>query len=484
MVLVVVMTLTGTVSAQDTVRYPDPCYMYNPYGIDSVNGNNIVQQPSMTGYDVTMHCITVDAVSHGAIVPEGYILVFDSLWNGYFWIYPGKHRTYGRYKEYIAPEQTLIYGIAATTGNEYYINSYYSNISYNSGRILDSIYTFGELHNLSYITDSNFNLYAYLFRKTNGEIYCVDSVKWIRHNNPYRYFEYSRYPRPGFESFDHSPYVAYSYEFYFDHPVSVIDTFLIGVRVPYADTLALTYLHASMWREVVGTTVYLTWEYQNYNSDTPLDKVNFCTDHASYSSRVWGGFFPILTPQDTTRCDPVREVSMFTATDTSITLTWRADNATQWEVEYAEADGMTAYSVTTTTPRVTLTGLHPTTTYLAHVRAWCVRDSEYGDWSPFVELQTTAHQPDDTTQGHDTVSVDVVGLFTWLAPNPATSLVTVQSSYSLNHVSVYDVQGHLVLEQKAAGTAATFDVGRLPKGVYVVTVRTVAGTTTKRLLVE
>ena len=41
-----------------------------------------------------------------------------------------------------------------------------------------------------------------------------------------------------------------------------------------------------------------------------------------------------------------------------------------------------------------------------------------------------------------------------------------------------------MLEQKAVGSTATFDVGRLPKGVYVVSVRTAAGTTTKRLLVE
>ncbi len=42
----------------------------------------------------------------------------------------------------------------------------------------------------------------------------------------------------------------------------------------------------------------------------------------------------------------------------------------------------------------------------------------------------------------------------------------------------------LVLEQKAVGSTATFDVGRLPKGVYMVSVRTAAGATTKRLLVE
>ena len=406
------------------------------------------------------------------MISMGYELMQDPLNGGYWWVIPAiNYPTIARYQEYVAPGQTWIYGIAATTGGSVYENS---------GRFLDSLYTIAELRNVSQITDSNFNLYAYLFRKTNGEIYCVDSVKWIRHNNPYRYFEYSRYPQPGFESFDWSPVVTYSYEFYFDKPVSVIDTFLIGVRFPYGNYCTLIY---ARWFATCSNSRNVQGEYQNLH-DRPAIEMNFCNNQVRIPTFYWGGFFPILTPQDTTRCDPVREVSMFTATDTSITLTWRADNATQWEVEYSEADGMTAYTVTTTTPRVTLTGLRPTTTYLAHVRAWCARDSEYGEWSPLVELQTTAHQPDDTTQGPDTVSVDVVGLLTRLAPNPATGLVTVQSSYSLNHVAVYDVQGHLVLEQKAAGTAATFDVGRLPKGVYVVSIRTAAGTTTKRLLVE
>ena len=400
----------------------------------------------------------------------------DSVMGTACWCRPGPKSTAAIYYEYIAPRQTLIYGIAATTGGEGFKNS---------GRCLDSIYTLGELYNVSYITDSNFNLYAYLFRKTNGEIYCVDSAKWIRHNNPYRFFEYSQYATPDFEELVSPTIVTYSYEFYFDHPVSVVDTFFIGLRFPYGDSLAMSYM--KWYMTTLNVPSIDCCEY--YNNDDSLyasrDKIDFCNYHTRLEgARLWGGYFPILTPQDTTWCYLVREVSMFTATDTSITLTWRADNATQWEVEYAEADGMTAYTVTTTTPRVTLTGLLPTTTYLAHVRAWCARDSEYSEWSPFVELRTTAHQPDDTTQGPDTVSVDVVGLFTRLAPNPATGLVTVQSSYSLNHVAVYDVQGHLVLEQKAAGTAATFNVGRLPKGVYVVSIRTSAGTTTKRLLVE
>ena len=404
------------------------------------------------------------------MVPEGWIPVLDPLTDIYYWIYPGKKRTYGRFKEYVAPGQTLIYGIAATTGSVHYLNS---------GRYLDSIYTLAELRNVSQITDSNFNLYAYVYGVSNGEVYCIDSVKWIRHNNPYRYFEYKWYIPPEYDSL-YPPVVTYSYEFYFDKPVSVADTFLIGVRFPHVYSLAS---FNSRWNEVESSCKNPQWRYQNINDREPR-LIDFCNHHARIPAQ-WGGFFPILTPRDTTRCYPVQDVCMVQATDSSVMLEWHGGNATQWEVEYAEADGMTVYTVTTTTPRVTLTGLRPTTTYLAHVRGRCAGETDYGEWSPLIEARTTDHQPDtDTVQGPDTVAIDIVGLLTRLAPNPASGLVTVRSSYSLSHVAVYDIQGHQVLELKAAGNAATFDVGTLPKGVYMVTVRTVAGTTTKRLLVE
>ena len=410
------------------------------------------------------------------LASNGYELMQDPLTGDYYWYrHASNHHSCGAYQEYVAPGQTWIYGIAATTGGS--ING--ERVYTNWGRYLDSIYTLAELRNVSQLTDSNFNLYAYVYGVSNGESYCIDSVKWIRHNNPYRYFEYKRYPPSGFESYDWSPVVTYSYEFYFDKPVSVSDTFFIGVRFPYVNDVSQLY---AMWFGTGSTSKNLQRRYHEM-LDRPAREIDFCNHHI-WAPSLWGIFFPILTPRDTTRCDPVREVQAIWATDTSVTLQWHGGNAVQWEVEYAEADGMTAYTVTTTTPRVTLTGLHPTTTYLAHVRAWCTRDSEYGEWSPFVEARTTAHQPDDTTQGPDTVKIDAVGLFTRLMPNPASGVVTVQSAYSLGHVAVYDVQGRLVLEQKAAGNATTFDVGTLPKGVYMVSVRTVAGTTTKRLLVE
>ena len=473
LILSALLAAVGAADAQDTIRYPNSCYMYNPLEIDSLWGVSVTS-------NMEAGAISGDAFwTDGLMGPDtdylarnGFERMPDPLSGEYYWCRSASnHHSDGNYQEYVASGQTWIYGIAATTGG---IDS-----MFNSGKYLDSIYTLAELRNINQLTDSNFNLYAYLYGVSNGEAYCVDSVKWIRHNNPYRFFEYKRVAPDGFESIPYPPVVTYSYEFYFDKPVSVSDTFFIGVRFPYVNDVSQLY---AMWFGTGSTSKNLQRRYHEM-LDRPAREIDFCNHHI-WAPSLWGIFFPILTPRDTTRCDPVREVQAIWATDTSVTLQWHGGNAVQWEVEYAEADGMTAYTVTTTTPRVTLTGLHPTTTYLAHVRAWCTRDSEYGEWSPFVEARTTAHQPDDTTQGPDTVKIDAVGLFTRLMPNPTRGLVTVQSAYSLNHVAVYDMQGRLVLEQKAAGNAATFDVGTLPKGVYMVTVRTVAGTTTKRLLVE
>ena len=468
-----ILVAVGAADAQDTIRYPDSCYMYNPFEIDSVWGC-WVDQFQVTG---SIACGLVPGPTQpdsDYLARNGYELVQDPWSGARFWLQSGNFCSSSKYTEYVAPGQTWIYGIAATTGGSVYTNC---------GRYLDSIYTLGELYNVSYITDSNFNLYAYIFGVLNGEAYCIDSVRWIRHNNPYRFFEYKYYPpinNPELWDDDYPPsIVTYSYEFYFDKPVSVADTFFIGVRFPFFNGFAFQY---AWWFDTKMLSGNALGEYENTFKDAR--SLYLCEHYSRTPLCHWGGFFPILTPRDTTRCDPVREVQAIWATDTSVTLQWHGGNATQWEVEYAEADGVTVYTVTTTTPRVTLTGLRPTTNYLAHVRAWCTRDSEYGEWSPFVEARTTVHQPDDTTQGPDTVKIDAVGLFTRLMSNPASGVVTVQSAYSLGHVAVYDVQGHLVLEQKAAGNAATFDVGALPKGVYMVTVRTVAGTTTTRLLVE
>ncbi|MBQ6070112.1 MAG: T9SS type A sorting domain-containing protein, partial [Bacteroidales bacterium] len=118
------------------------------------------------------------------------------------------------------------------------------------------------------------------------------------------------------------------------------------------------------------------------------------------------------------------------------------------------------------------------TNYNVRVRGKCSWDTEFGEWSEWLDLFTGAHRNDPPQ------SVSNLERFTQMMPNPARGMVTVLSSYRLSRVVVYDLQGHAVLEQEDDGLATTIDVSGLAKGVYVVAIHTHAGIATKRLAVE
>ena len=64
----------------------------------------------------------------------------------------------------------------------------------------------------------------------------------------------------------------------------------------------------------------------------------------------------------------------------------------------------------------------------------------------------------DTTHTQGIHRLGNIDLFTQLTPNPASVAVSVFSSYRLQSVALYDLQGRLVLEQKAEGLFATVNV--------------------------
>ena len=229
-------------------------------------------------------------------------------------------------------------------------------------------------------------------------------------------------------------------------------------------------------------SLYVVWyKYR----DLPWLRVNLVTPTyvrglnapvATYYTHV---IFPIIDPDfDTVLCDVVRDVRMADSTDTTLTLMWNGGNNVEWEVQYMEVNGWDLWTTTTTVPMVTLTGLRERTNYMVRVRGKCSWDTEFGEWSEWLDLFTGAHRNDPPQ------SVSNLERFTQMMPNPARGLVTVLSSYRLSRVVVYDLQGHAVLEQEDDGLATTIDVSGLAKGVYVVAIHTPAGIATKRLVVE
>lgn len=74
--------------------------------------------------------------------------------------------------------------------------------------------------------------------------------------------------------------------------------------------------------------------------------------------------------------------------------------------------------------------------------------------------------------------------FTHIMPNPASHAAMVASSFRIERVEAYNAAGTKVLDQAVGALNATLDLDGWPQGAYVLLVRTAAGTTAKRLVVQ
>ena len=297
------------------------------------------------------------------------------------------------------------------------------------------------------------------------------------------------------------PVLADLYEVMFDKPRVVTDSFIVvgtannnelidvaacpdnyttGERLCLWEYRPTRYWSVFVWSEDPEPNM-ITWiKLRNYEWERDRIGVNYPDPNGyGYYPKYFNIIIPIIDPDfDTVLCDAVRDVQLAAATDTTLTLIWTGGNNVEWEVQYAEMNGSVAWTVTTTVPMVTLTGLHERTNYVVRVRGKCEWDTEFGPWSDWTDVFTGAHHDDPPE------SISNLERFTRMMPNPASDQVTVLSSYRLSRVVVYDLRGHAVLEHDGEGLAATIDVSTLAKGIYVVAIHTPAGTATKRLVVE
>ena len=187
--------------------------------------------------------------------------------------------------------------------------------------------------------------------------------------------------------------------------------------------------------------------------------------------------FPIIQPE-WEPCHPMENVRVAGLNKDTVTLMWDAANNTRWQVRFGTEDMFweNYYLVETRVPMVTLTGLRPGKRYLAYVRGWCPSDSSYTDWSDTLRFET--EMPEGVEHP------GIVGRYTRLMPNPAHGRVSVVSSYKVNRIEVYALDGRKMLEQEVGGISAIVDISTLEKGTYIAAIYLAEGVTTKKLIVE
>ena len=201
--------------------------------------------------------------------------------------------------------------------------------------------------------------------------------------------------------------------------------------------------------------------------------------------------FPILDTLFGTPCAMVTGLQTVEVDSLWATLMWSADARHQeWEVKYRPTEDSLACDsvVTVNVPTVTLTGLTPGTAYSVRVRGLCdVCIENYSPWCDTLQFVTLYTPPDTTPDTLPYIRPHTLGIgnldrYTRIMPNPARDVVNVLSSYQLQGVAVYDLTGRQLLILPADGMTAIVNISTLPRGTYILAIRTLQGVATKKLL--
>ena len=304
-------------------------------------------------------------------------------------------------------------------------------------------------------------------------------------------------------------------EFYFDKPVTVYDSFYIGYTTEsiFTNIEYEPLLPGQIWLSMLGQNI--CWDIDPspecsqpceftpfhlrkfrhivYNWDTLSPNYGDTIDR-EWHWRYNRGFmlqFPIVVIDSSYiippyECPPVESPRVADQSEGQAILLWdtHPDHNT-WQISYGpqgtEPDDGTIVNCPIQVGRID--GLDTCTHYTAYVRAVCNHDSIcYSQWSEPLDIYIC-----DTTSGGggDPSSItSALSLLTNIIPNPASTFVTVYSSFQLTALEAYDLRGNKVLDTKASGASATIDIADWPSGMYIVIVHTPAGNVAKKLVVN
>ena len=291
------------------------------------------------------------------------------------------------------------------------------------------------------------------------------------------------------------------YEKYLEKPVTVFDSFYIGGTMSEIMENHVHYDNHIRYWAINGSSYYgicdtfqCTIPEQTFKIvnkyETPLAYDTLPPGHVLWiKRRSYLYTFPILLI-DTTFANPGTEpylcpqVEHFRAP-----MTWESGGTLMWDVNARHLKWQVRicdiglppdnFFIDTciNVPYYTVEGLQSHTHYSAYVRGVCEHygDTLYGDWSNDMDLYTIV----------DISKPDYLNEFVQLLPNPASDIVQVLSSFNIERVEIYDLQGKKVFDSgNVSGVSFSADVKSLNRGAYVVVVHNQQGICTKKLILQ
>ena len=312
------------------------------------------------------------------------------------------------------------------------------------------------------------------------------------------------------------------YEFFFDMPHEVHDSFYLGFRSDYVrspnfdPTVSLLEHYPQQWTWIPyllgqnggstgGLNYWETYVRTWYSEGWAVNRLG----HRPLTrwSTVWGGIFPIIVPPDTDAVVGIPVLGFHCAGDYDgwPAFVWvRSAGQELYEVGYGRADqNPDSFRVVGTTISSLIlrdSTLDSSVMYAARCRARHHHACALHDTTVWSEWTDTVHfmigSPDTPLEGIRQAAAEVP-TFT-LSPNPTQDKVTVtlgQAAVPPCVVTLRDEQGRELLRQRVdtypgstshpsqEGTL-TLSTQGLAAGLYFVTLESPQGTSTQKLVVE
>ena len=348
--------------------------------------------------------------------------------------------------------------------------------------------------------------YLYLYNCIRDSFVLLKQVQW-HNSNPNRYLHVDMRGTDPFFPYNYvlcetedlqTSAVLPIYEYYFDTPVTVTDSFYVGYSQwslrffqdlygPFDVGRVFNIGFGQIITDRIPPCPYFPKQLFKIRGE---DRYNLSNPVCNDSTWSWHNLdcsllvFPIIS-YDTVegpaayRCPSVENFRLGQYGNGCAVLMWNTDSEHQsWEVSYGPVGTSPDAGTLVSCPiQVTqLCGLDSGTHYVAYVRAVCSHDGAtlYSDWSDSIAIDPVGTESIDPADAS----------LTTLIPNPASEFVQVVSAMPVSRVEAYDLTGRRMLDMRTSGLTVSFSVDGWPSGLYVVVIHTPVGNVAKKLVVR
>ena len=199
----------------------------------------------------------------------------------------------------------------------------------------------------------------------------------------------------------------------------------------------------------------------------------------------FSNMFPIFDTSTSTTvlapdsCPTPTELRMEPLGHNCYLFSWDGNGANKWEFSITNdslpnADSMSLRNIAF----ATVDELDSNQWYTVRVRAVC-DSNNISDWSEPLRFYVG-----NTTPDLPVAMPSLVEQYTSVMPNPAQDRVTISSSFQVNTIEIYSLEGKLMRRQSPHSISTMVTVTDLPAGIYMLRIVTSGGTIFKKLVIK